>query len=345
MPSDPFKKQELIQFIRDEAVRIANEEIMKARDQAGYGVSLIPYHTHNGIDSVRLSAQQGAIQPAGPSGSLQYNDNGNMAGSANLSFDGFNVLTVGQEDDVFLVTAKAATTADTTGGSLQLAAGTGDGAGLGGDLFLNSGDAGDTGDGGTAQLSGGGGGQTSGNGGSIGITGGAALNNGNGGDVTMRPGDGDGSGVGGSIKIGRNGQDLLAMAYNATPAGYNVTLNAGSGQSVGATLTLQGGSGGTTNIAGGPVTIVGGTGNASGNSNGGDVTVSGGAKNGGGHVGNVRVGNGTLGTSDTGGFVMIPTMAGAPLGVPSGGAGSMVYDTSNNKLYVYNGGWKSVLLA
>lgn len=51
-------------------------------------------------------------------------------------------------------------------------------------------------------------------------------------------------------------------------------------------------------------------------------------------------------TGDTRGHFYIPTTAGAPTGVPAGATGKVAlqYDTTNNKLYVYNGAWKSVTL-
>lgn len=51
-------------------------------------------------------------------------------------------------------------------------------------------------------------------------------------------------------------------------------------------------------------------------------------------------------TSMTGGFLRIPSAAGAPTGVPSGISGTvpMYYDTTNNKFYVYNGAWKQATL-
>jgi hypothetical protein len=49
-----------------------------------------------------------------------------------------------------------------------------------------------------------------------------------------------------------------------------------------------------------------------------------------------------LATAATGGFGYMPTCAGTPTGVPTGYTGKVawVYDTTNNKLCVYNGAWK-----
>jgi hypothetical protein len=50
-----------------------------------------------------------------------------------------------------------------------------------------------------------------------------------------------------------------------------------------------------------------------------------------------------LATTAVAGFLYIPSCAGTPTGTPTAlGAGTvpMVYDTTNNKFYIYNGGWK-----
>jgi fructose-specific component phosphotransferase system IIB-like protein len=62
---------------------------------------------------------------------------------------------------------------------------------------------------------------------------------------------------------------------------------------------------------------------------------------------NVSVGNAALATNATNGFLYLPTCAGTPTGVPTAKTGRVatVYDTTNNKLYVYNGAWKGVTLA
>jgi len=65
------------------------------------------------------------------------------------------------------------------------------------------------------------------------------------------------------------------------------------------------------------------------------------------NLGNVVPGTAALATSATDGFVYMQSMAGAPSGTPTsyGGRVPFVYDTTNDKLYVYNGAWKSVALA
>ena len=61
----------------------------------------------------------------------------------------------------------------------------------------------------------------------------------------------------------------------------------------------------------------------------------------------INLGNGALVTTANTGFANISTCAGAPTGTPSplSGMAPMVYDTTNNKLWVYSGGtWRGIVL-
>jgi hypothetical protein len=56
----------------------------------------------------------------------------------------------------------------------------------------------------------------------------------------------------------------------------------------------------------------------------------------------------TIATSTTIGYIFIPAVPGTSTGVPNliaGGGVAIAYDTTNNRLEVYNGGWKTVALA
>lgn len=59
---------------------------------------------------------------------------------------------------------------------------------------------------------------------------------------------------------------------------------------------------------------------------------------------NVVLGSGSLATNSTDGFVYLASTPGTPTNVPSSFSGhnAITYDTSNNKLYVYNSGWKDI---
>ena len=60
------------------------------------------------------------------------------------------------------------------------------------------------------------------------------------------------------------------------------------------------------------------------------------------------VGQGRLATTATTGFAFLPTCLGAPTGVPvnpPAGYVASIYDATNNRLYIYNGAWRSVLLS
>jgi hypothetical protein len=60
--------------------------------------------------------------------------------------------------------------------------------------------------------------------------------------------------------------------------------------------------------------------------------------------GGVQIGQQSLPTNASSGFPYIPATSGAPTGVPAvvKGMVPMQYDTTNHKLWIYDGGWKSV---
>lgn len=63
--------------------------------------------------------------------------------------------------------------------------------------------------------------------------------------------------------------------------------------------------------------------------------------------GNVTFRTSALATNATTGHLFIPSSAGAPTGVPASiptGQVALQYDTTNNKLYAYNGAWKQVAM-
>ncbi|HJS30962.1 MAG TPA: hypothetical protein VJ924_03135, partial [Alphaproteobacteria bacterium] len=65
-------------------------------------------------------------------------------------------------------------------------------------------------------------------------------------------------------------------------------------------------------------------------------------------VGNIVPGANGLATGAVAGFLWIESGAGAPAGVPSPAYSNRVplyYDRTNNRLYIYNGGWHSAAFA
>lgn len=104
----------------------------------------------------------------------------------------------------------------------------------------------------------------------------------------------------------------------------------------------------TTSGAGTDVSILGSSA-GSGNSKGGNQTIRGGAPAGTGSPGSVIVSySAALATTDTSGFLYIPTCAGTPSGTPESITGGvpLVFDTTGVKLWIYTGGaWKGVVVA
>lgn len=63
--------------------------------------------------------------------------------------------------------------------------------------------------------------------------------------------------------------------------------------------------------------------------------------------GNFSVGTAALATNAANGFLYIATCAGTPTGTPAAKTGlvAIIYDTSANKIWVYNGAWRGVAVA
>lgn len=93
-----IEKQELKQLIRDEATRIAKDEINKARTQASYGVSLIPYHTHNQIDSAPVQFLSLSDTPK------TYNGKGGLYVAVTANENALEFKTGGSSSNPFTVT-------------------------------------------------------------------------------------------------------------------------------------------------------------------------------------------------------------------------------------------------
>lgn len=122
---------------------------------------------------------------------------------------------------------------------------------------------------------------------------------------------GSGSTIGSSYGI------LVEAQTVGTTANYGIVVSNPSG-------------GASANVGIQITAVAGGAGNASLQVTGGDVLL----------------GPTGISTSATSGFVFVPGCAGAPTGVPSNGGCPMIYDTTNNKLWVRNGGtWRGVVLS
>jgi hypothetical protein len=317
-----------------------------------------------------LSASGGGGTPGGSTTQVQFNDAGAFGGDAGLTYDKTtDTLQLGVTNGTGTFTTQAGTTTNlsgalniSTGGAVSAATGA---------ISIKPGTVSNSGTGGAASLEGGQGP----NGGNVTVKGGTATSStGTSGNVTIQGGPTAANGLeGGSISIDAgdggatagNGGDVSITAGDgrgilaATGDPGNITLTAGTAISNtsgwdshdGGFVTLAGGAGGAAGGGahsgdGGDITLQGGNAGAgTGNADGGDVLLKGGTGTGTGNRGNVGVANGAaLGTTTTGGFFCIPTCAGTPTGTPTNvptGSVAMIYDTTNNKIYIYNGAWKA----
>lgn len=143
-----------------------------------------------------------------------------------------------------------------------------------------------------------------------------------------------------TLTIGNNVLNTnSAVSGQTTIKSGNVT-----GNDNGTQTALAGGTGsGTGN--GGIAQIVSGVGGGTGSTNSGEIYIYSGSgpSTASGRDGDVHINNlgGDISTSANGGFLIIPMMSGTPSGVPTGSA-SVVYDRTNNNLYIYSGGWHQI---
>ena len=135
-----------------------------------------------------------------------------------------------------------------------------------------------------------------------------------------------------------NGEPIQILAANGdnnfASEGGNVFIKAGAGNfgnAFGSNINVDSGQ---ADGSGGNLTLQGGSTNVNG-SNGGSIQITPGTGTGAGIQGNVQI-NGAIATSAVGGHLIIPTCAGTPTGAAT--AGSLILDSTNNKVYVRSGG-------
>jgi|GEM_PF-2329406 len=231
--------------------------------------------------------------------------------------------------------------------TLQIIGAAGVFAASGGAITITPGTGGSSdGTGGQLNLNGGAGGGTNGPGGAVVLTGGVPVGTGGGGSISLQGGNAVGTSSGGSISLttgngaGTN-QNAGTLTLNpGVPTGSgNATINLGSVNatninigtaSVADTISIGNTTGATS------LTLTSGTGNILLTPTGTAAIIKNNT------VKSVVLANAALSTSATEGFVYIPTSVGNAIGAPTAQTGTvaMEYDTTNNKLLIYNGAWK-----
>lgn len=282
----------------------------------------------------------------GPTGAVQFNNNGSLDGIEDFVVDTVNggvVLGRVSDGNPFTI----ATPDNSIALRLQVGAFIGAEAvdtPTGGEVLITAGSAVTDGDGGEIEIIAGDGGSSSGDGGPISITAGNASQ-GSGGEIDITTGNG-GYGDGGDINLttgdaeaGSGGQGGVISLFGGR----------GNGSNRGGVISIVGGNGGNSGN-GGTVSLYGGNSGPTAGK-GGDIIISPGTTQAtGGTMGNIFLGVSDGGTGPTRGanFVYIPIVAGTAGATPSTmpvNQVPLVFDTNNNRLWIYNSGWKSVTLS
>ncbi len=164
--------------------------------------------------------------------------------------------------------------------------------------------------------------------------------------------------IGNETTIDSGFANTFASGSTTSPM-TNVFFGNGPANVSPSSYTINGvwGTSGTSDLAGGAITIAGGRSTGSGAGGSVILATSPAAASSGtlnalvtrltvDHLGNIVPGTAALATGATSGFIYMQTCAGAPSGAPTAFTGrcAMIYDTTNNKLWVYNGSWRGIVL-
>ncbi len=171
------------------------------------------------VGSDALEFQQVSAAPGEPSNSIQFNNGGSFGGSSQLTYNGTDTMTLGDDSTTFTIEGQVADGgAGTAGANVIVAAGAGTGSTSdGGDLTLNAGSIdGTSGVPGGVTINAGDNG-SDGNGGAVAINAGDAGTNSNGGDITITAGALNGTGADGTVTITSGG-----TPENSTSVGTGV---------------------------------------------------------------------------------------------------------------------------
>lgn len=289
--------------------------------------------------SKNLQIQTGGVTGGAVSGALTITTGGVVSGTSGGLTLKVGQATSGTAGDI-AITGETSGGTGATGSQITITAGSGGSStSPGGPIFLTAGDGGNAAVGGSVNLTAGR--SSSGSGAAVTITGGEGAA-GTGGTVNVVGGGSSASfGTGGPVAI-------QAGSAGGSGQGGEVTINASSAHSAGSlpggAVTIKAGNGGNSSGKGGEVSILSGSAGG-GNNNGGDISIKPGLGAGTGHIGDVKINAASvLSSSVAGGFLVIPMCTGVPTGTPASN-GSLIYDISNNKLYVYNSGWVSATFA
>lgn len=203
---------------------------------AGNALKLV--RVNSGATALDVVAASSLVTvPAGSDTQVQFNDGGAFGADVHFAWDKTNnVMTLGAQAADATIKAAAATTTNTSGGSLVLISGPGNGTGAAGDIQVYGNSGGINGNGGQAQIAGGDGGSVSGDGGEVTITGGAAVGGGIGGSITMSVGPGVGAedgnvvmnGTGGDVATNATGGFTCIPTCAGTPTGVPANVPAGN---------------------------------------------------------------------------------------------------------------------